>query len=156
MLSDPRRGLKTAGILGCLTLLMFGLVWSTTTRDALQWVDERFLSLMENLRWSPLVSVAKVLAFVGSAYVTWVVRVGVLAILARRKHWVHLAAFALAVVTSEALVGTTKALFDRARPAGSLIATSGASFPSGHAIAAAVTAVGLVIVLLPPGSARWK
>jgi undecaprenyl-diphosphatase len=37
-----------------------------------------------------------------------------------------------------------------------LIGTSGASFPSGHAIAAAVTAVGLVIVLLPPGAARWK
>jgi undecaprenyl-diphosphatase len=37
-----------------------------------------------------------------------------------------------------------------------LIGTSGATFPSGHAIAAAVTAVGLVIVLLPPGPARWK
>jgi undecaprenyl-diphosphatase len=32
---------------------------------------------------------------------------------------------------------------------------SGASFPSGHAVAAAVTAVGLVIVLLPPGHTRW-
>jgi undecaprenyl-diphosphatase len=37
-----------------------------------------------------------------------------------------------------------------------LIGTSGATFPSGHAIAAAVTAVGLVVVLLPPGPARWK
>ena len=36
-----------------------------------------------------------------------------------------------------------------------LVAVSGASFPSGHAVAAAVTAVGLVIVLLPPGHTRW-
>ncbi|MGH8859967.1 MAG: phosphatase PAP2 family protein, partial [Jatrophihabitantaceae bacterium] len=46
--------------------------------------------------------------------------------------------------------------YDRARPPGELISTSGATFPSGHAIAGAVTAVGLVVVLLPPGAARWK
>jgi membrane-associated phospholipid phosphatase len=34
--------------------------------------------------------------------------------------------------------------------------TSAASFPSGHAIAGAVTAVGLVLVLAPPGPARWR
>ena len=34
--------------------------------------------------------------------------------------------------------------------------TTGYSFPSGHAIAGAVTAVGLVICLLPPGRTRWR
>ena len=34
---------------------------------------------------------------------------------------------------SEVLIGTLKGIYDRARPPGSLVATSGASFPSGHA-----------------------
>jgi undecaprenyl-diphosphatase len=36
---------------------------------------------------------------------------------------------------------------DRPRPPGALIATSGASYPSGHAIASAVTAIGVVMAL---------
>jgi len=35
------------------------------------------------------------------------------------------------------------------------VATIGFSFPSGHAVASAVTAVGLVIVLTGPGPQRW-
>ena len=49
-----------------------------------------------------------------------------------------------------------KAAVDRPRPPDSLIATTGAAFPSGHAIATAVTAVGLVLVLAPPGPKRWR
>ena len=48
-----------------------------------------------------------------------------------------------------------KALYDRPRPPNGLVGTSVASFPSGHAVAASVTAVGLVIVLMPPGHKRW-
>jgi undecaprenyl-diphosphatase len=79
-----------------------------------------------------------------------------LAVLAWRTHWLRLAAFGLAVVTSELFIGPVKAAIDRPRPADSLIATSAASFPSGHAIAAAVTAVGLVLVLAEPGPSRWR
>jgi undecaprenyl-diphosphatase len=39
---------------------------------------------------------------------------------------------------------------------GGLYATDSFSFPSGHAIAGAVTAVGIVIALLPPGPKRWR
>ena len=49
-----------------------------------------------------------------------------------------------------------KAAIDRPRPPGSLIETTAASFPSGHAIATAVTAVGLVLVLARPGPSRWR
>jgi undecaprenyl-diphosphatase len=76
--------------------------------------------------------------------------------LAVRRQFLQLTAFVLAVISSEALIGTLKAAYDRDRPPGSLITTSGASFPSGHAIAGAVTAVGLVLVLLPAGPSRWK
>jgi undecaprenyl-diphosphatase len=82
--------------------------------------------------------------------------VAVLALLAWRRHWLRLAAFGLSVLTSELLIGSVKAAIDRPRPLGSLIATSGAAFPSGHAIASAVTAVGLVLVVTPPGPKRWR
>ena len=65
-------------------------------------------------------------------------------------------AFLLAVVTSEPLIGLLKSVYDRPRPVGGLLATHSASFPSGHAVAGAVTAVGIVIVLLPPGPRRWR
>ena len=55
---------------------------------------------------------------------------------------------------SEVLIGSLKGIYDRARPPGSLVATSGASFPSGHAIAASVTVVAAVIALVPPGRRR--
>jgi undecaprenyl-diphosphatase len=57
-------------------------------------------------------------------------------------------------VLSEVLIGSLKGIYDRARPPGSLVATSGASFPSGHAIAASVTAVAAVIALVPAGRRR--
>jgi membrane-associated phospholipid phosphatase len=57
-------------------------------------------------------------------------------------------------VLSEVLIGSLKGVYDRARPPGSLVATSGASFPSGHAIAASVTVVAAVIALVPAGRRR--
>src|SRR4029453_17382299 len=60
------------------------------------------------------------------------------------------------VLSREILVGSMKTAIDRPRPPASLIETSGAAFPSGHAIATAVTAVGLVLVLAPPGPKRWR
>ena len=96
------------------------------------------------------------LSWLGSAWVNWPLRAAAVLLLAWRRHWLRLAAFALAVLTSELLIGTVKAAVDRPRPPGSLIETTGAAFPSGHAIATAVTAVGLVLVLAPPGPARWR
>ena len=46
------------------------------------------------------------------------------------------------------MIGALKAAYARSRPSHALVATSGFSFPSGHAVASAVTAVGLVIVLI--------
>lgn len=155
MLADPRRALRVAVVLLALAGVLFVLVWSTTTRPVLQWGDDRFLRAITHLRAAPVVWAAKAFDFLGGVWCTWTLRVVAVAVLCRRRHWVHLTAFALAVVTSEALIGTSKSLIDRPRPVGSLIGTSGASFPSGHAVAAAVTAVGLVIALMPAGHTRW-
>jgi undecaprenyl-diphosphatase len=61
-----------------------------------------------------------------------------------------------AIVSAELLTGPVKAWVGRPRPPGSLIETSGASYPSGHAIAAAVTAFALVVILLPAGRNRLR
>ena len=60
------------------------------------------------------------------------------------------------MVTSELCIGPLKALIDRPRPPGALIVTHSASFPSGHAIAASVTAIGLVVVLVPAAARRTR
>ena len=155
MQSDRRRALRASGWLLLAVAVLGALVWASPAQPAVQPVDNAFKHLMESLRFGPVVTVAKVLAFFGGVWCTWLIRAAVVAVLLRRRHWLHLGAFVLAVVTSEALIGLLKQLVDRPRPLGTLIATSGASFPSGHAVAAAVTAVGLVIVLVPAGHSRW-
>jgi membrane-associated phospholipid phosphatase len=155
MVRDARRALVIAAALGGATAILFVLVWFPSTRQVVQDVDDAFQSLMHALRWDPMVTVAKVLSVASGAWGNWTVRIAVVVVLARRGHWVHLAAFALAIATSEALIGPMKVLYDRPRPAAALIETTGAAFPSGHAVAAAVTAVGIVIVLFPAGHDRW-
>ena len=98
--------------------------------------------------------IAKVFNVLGLVYVTLPVRILLAGFLALRRRWWHLAAFASAIVLSEALIGSLKGVYDRARPPGSLVATTNASFPSGHAIAASVTVVAAVIALVPPGRRR--
>ena len=105
-------------------------------------------------RAPPLTAIAKVFNVLGLVYVTLPVRIALAGFLALRRRWWHLAAFASAIVLSEALIGSLKGIYDRARPPGSLVATTNASFPSGHAIAASVTVVAAVIALVPPGRRR--
>lgn len=155
MLLNHRRAgrLALAALLGGVVVL--ALVALSPTLGVVQAVDDSFRRFMVSVRVPALVWVAKVLAFVGSGWVNWPLRVAAGVLLAARRRWVQLSAFALAVVTSEALIGPLKALYARPRPPMSVIATHGFSFPSGHAVAGAVTAVGLVLVLLPPGPRRW-
>jgi len=98
--------------------------------------------------------IAKFFNLLGLVYVTLPVRIAIAGYLALRRRWWHMAAFVGGVVLSEVLIGTLKHVYDRTRPPGSLVATSGASFPSGHAIAASVTVVAAVIALVPPGRRR--
>lgn len=155
MLLNHRRALRLVGILLGLTALLFLLVAWDATDDHVQRVDEAFLELMASLRFAPLVWAAEALSLAGGAWVSWPLRVAAVVALLWRRRLVQTAAFVLAVATSEVLIGWTKLLYERPRPVGALVDTTGYSFPSGHAVAGAVTAVGLVLVLLPPGKARW-
>ena len=131
-------------------------VAAPASSPAVQGVDDAVWRLAGELRNGPTTAVAVVLSWLGSSWVNWPLRILAVVLLAWRRHWLRLAAFALAVITSEVLIGTVKAAVDRPRPPGSLIETTAAAFPSGHAVASAVTAVGLVLVLAPPGRARWR
>jgi undecaprenyl-diphosphatase len=156
MLVDARRGLLASGALLAGAVVIGVLVVWPVTRPAVQAVDDAVWRAAGAVENRPTTVVAVAMSWLGSAWVNWPLRVAVLALLAWRRHWLRLAAFGLSVLTSELLIGSVKAAIDRPRPLGSLIATSGAAFPSGHAIASAVTAVGLVLVVTPPGPKRWR
>jgi membrane-associated phospholipid phosphatase len=156
MLVNTRRGLLvSAGLLtgGALVGLLVAL---PATLPAVQAVDQAVWEAAGPVRNTPSTWFAIALSLLGSSAVNWPLRVAALLLLGWRRHWIRLASFALAVVTSELLIGPVKAAYDRPRPPGSLIETTGAAFPSGHAVATAVTAVGLVLVLAHPGPSRWR
>ena len=155
MLLNHRRALRVVAVMLVLTGLLFALVAGHRTDSAVQAVDDAFLAAMEAIRIAPLTWLCQALSIAGGVWVNWPLRVAATVVLLARRRWLQASAFVLAVASSEALIGLAKEAYGRARPLDSLVETSGASFPSGHAVAGAVTAVGLVLVLLPPGKARW-
>ena len=155
MLLNHRRALRLVVALGAGALLLLVLVAWDVTAGAVQRLDDGFLSLMVGLRVAPLMWLSEALSIAGGVWVNWPLRVAALAALLWRRRLLQASAFALAVASSEVLIGWLKVAYARPRPVGSLVETTGYSFPSGHAVAGAVTAVGLVLVLLPPGKARW-
>jgi membrane-associated phospholipid phosphatase len=141
-----RRRLLVAG----LVLLALGAVLTAVIAGGpapVQRVDDDFREVMVTLHWPPLVTVAEVLSVAFSTVVLWPVRVAVTIVIAVRRGGLTLASWICAVVLSELAIGPVKALVDRPRPPGTLIETSAASYPSGHAIASAVTAIGVVMAL---------
>ena len=154
LLAHPRQAaFITAGVMA-LTAVVFALVADHGALARIQRLDDAWLRLMVSGRTPPLTAIARVFNVLGLVYVTLPVRIALAGFLALRRRWWHLAAFAAAIVLSEVLIGSLKGIYDRARPPGSLVATSGASFPSGHAIAASVTVVAAVIALVPAGRRR--
>ena len=123
-------------------------------RWGLQRVDDGWLHWMTSVRTGWITRVAGWLSVIGGPLVMVPVRLGVVAWLALRRRWLHLGAFVATIVSSELCIGPLKAAIDRPRPPGPMTSVGSASFPSGHAIAAASTAVGLVVVLVPSSARR--
>jgi undecaprenyl-diphosphatase len=103
-----------------------------------------------------LTVLARVLSVIGSGIVTIPLRVGVAAWLAIRTRWRAFAVWVLTWGAAELALLIAKPFFHRGRPPVALVDTVGFSFPSGHAVAGAATAVSLVLVLMPPGPARRR
>ena len=154
LLAAPGRDAAATAAVLALTAAVFALAADHGVMAHVQRVDDSWLRLMVSNRSAPVTAIAKFLNVLGLVYVTLPVRIAIAGFLALRRRWWHMAAFVAAVVLSEILIGTLKGSYDRARPPGSLVATSGASFPSGHSIAASVTVVAAVIALVPLGRRR--
>ncbi len=142
-----RRVLRTGLVLLGLAVVVSVLVAAPATRPAVQRVDDWWYRLVAELRWAPLDTVSTALSTLFGAAVGWPIRAVVTLVLLARRHWLALAAWAATVLAGEACIGPVKGLVDRPRPPGSLVATSGASYPSGHAVASAITAIGIVMAL---------
>jgi membrane-associated phospholipid phosphatase len=158
LLSNRRRDVVTAVLLSIATAAVFLLVGLRTGSGGwVQRMDDRFLKEMVAHRTGPFTAAARTLDLLGGLWVMLSVRVAVAGFLALRRRWWHLSAFVLAILVSETLIAPMKGLYDRPRPPASLalVATSGSSFPSGHAVAASVTVVAIVLALFPAGPHRW-
>lgn len=136
-----------------VAVALFVVIYADPIGSVVQPFDDWWLSTVESNRYPLLVDTAKVLDKVGSPWVTFPIRVVAVVVLVARRRWIQLSAFLTAIVLSELAIGPLKALVDRPRPP-SIVVTSGASFPSGHAIATAVTAFGIVAAFLPRGRRR--
>ncbi len=151
LLTESGRDIVVVTLVVAVTAGLFAVMADHGMMSRIQRLDDAWLRLMISGRAGPLTALAKIFNILGLVYVTLPVRIAVAGFLAVRRQWWHLSAFVAAVVLSEALIGLLKGSYDRARPPGSLVATSGASFPSGHAVAASVTVVAAVIALVPAG-----
>jgi membrane-associated phospholipid phosphatase len=156
VLRDHRRALAYSAALLVATAVLFAMVGADPRNPLIQPLDDRWYAAMNDLRSSAATFVAKALDLLGGVYVTLPIRIGVAVWLIVRRRWRALATWVLAWALSEITVTMVKMWFDRPRPPGQLVPTSGSSFPSGHATAVAATAVALVLVLLPEGSKRRK
>jgi membrane-associated phospholipid phosphatase len=155
-----RRARRRAAAIGAALLAVAcGLTIGVLADPVHPWfqsVDDWIWSWTRAHQYRPVVQLAKVLDVVGSAPVTLSLRTAAAVVLVVRRRWTQLGIFVGAIVLSELCIGPLKSLVGRPRPPASLVGTSGASFPSGHAIAAAVTAFGLVIAFLPRGRRRLR
>jgi membrane-associated phospholipid phosphatase len=111
---------------------------------------------MDDIRNGPVTLLARFLNVIGGGVVTIPLRIVIAVWLAVRRRWRALGTWLLTWAAAETILSFAKAYFHRGRPPGALVAVSGASFPSGHAVAASATAVALVLVLLPAGRRRRR
>lgn len=111
---------------------------------------------MDDVRTDALTWIAQALNVIGSGVVTIPLRIVVSIWLIVQTRWRALAVWLLTWGVAELTLRVAKDFFHRGRPPESLVETVGFSFPSGHAVAGAATAVALVLVLLPAGRARRR
>jgi undecaprenyl-diphosphatase len=118
--------------------------------------DETAMEIAGHLHSAALTSIAKVITALGSAAVVWSLAAICAALLAWRRRWAELWVLVGGMVLTQIGIHEIKALVDRPRPPEPLVATSGSSYPSGHAAHSvfylwlAVT----IVLRLRPGMAR--
>lgn len=128
---------------------------ATTVSFVGRW-DLAVFHAMDDIRNTPLTWLARALNVIGGGWVTIPLRVLVALWLMFRRRWRAFGTWVLTWVSAEIMLTAAKAFFHRGRPPDHLVGAIGHSFPSGHAVAGAATAVALVLVFIPPGRARRR
>ena len=154
LLENTTKDFVLLACIGGLAIAMAILVALPSTYDNVQRMDEAFLRLVLRHRAGWLTGLGRVFNVLGSSVVTLPVRILAAGYLAFRRRWWHFAAFVSAILLSELVTNVMKSAYDRTRPPNPLVHTTHASFPSGHAVATAVTTVALVIAFVPTGRRR--
>ncbi len=134
-----RRAAAFAAVLLCIAVVATASVLADPVAPWFQPFDDAVWEWAQEHRSAPFVRLAEWLDVAGSVVVTVPLRLLAIVVLLLRRRWTQLAIFVTALVLS---VG--------------IVETSNASFPSGHSIAAAVTAFGLVVAFLPRGRRRLR
>jgi membrane-associated phospholipid phosphatase len=165
VLTDHRRAIGwSAMLLGAMIFVFVAvgrhhpkLAPTTTLPFVGEW-DLMVFHWTDDVRNQVLTWLARFLNVLGGGLVTIPLRIGVSVWLIVRTRWRALAAWLLAWAVAELVLAGAKAFFHRGRPPDPLAEVVGFSFPSGHAVAGAATAVALVLVLLPAGPKRrnWE
>jgi membrane-associated phospholipid phosphatase len=163
MLNDHRRALWYAlALLGslCFVLIAVGRHPSAaaplTTIPFVGRFDQQMYNAVDHIRVTPLTWLFRFLNIVGGGIVTIPLRTIASIYLLARRWWRRAAGFVLTWAASELILTFLKSWFHRGRPPGPIVDIVGYSFPSGHATAAAATAVAVVLAFLPAGPERRK
>jgi membrane-associated phospholipid phosphatase len=163
LLSNHRRAIGWSLVLLGAMIFVFAAVGRhpptlapTTTLPFVGEFDLSVFHWMDDIRNGVLTLLARFLNVLGSGLVTIPLRIAVTAWLLIRTRWRALATWVITWAAAELILSGAKAFFHRGRPPLPLVEVVGYSFPSGHAVAGAATAVALVLVVLPPGSARRR
>lgn len=163
LLSDHRRAFLYSSLLllACvLALVVVGrhppAAAPQTTVAFVGRFDASVHAWMDDIRNTPATWLFRFLNVVGGGAVTIPIRAVASIVLALRRRWHRLTAFLLTWVASEALLTGMKTFMHRGRPPDPLVHIVGYSFPSGHAVAGAATALALVLAFFPPGARRRR
>ena len=154
LLDDHRWAERIAVLLWAIAGMLFVAMAIEPTREVIDAFDQWFYDTTYPIKWGPLTALSYGMAFLGSAAFIWPFRLVVSVFLYLKGRRAALSAWILAILISEPLIGPLKALYGRPRPPVALVEEVTGAFPSGHAVAGAVTAISLVIVLVQPGAAR--
>jgi undecaprenyl-diphosphatase len=158
MFTDHRWAVGGAIALFAAAAALFIVMAFDAGRDFIQPLDDAWLDAMVAIESGPLTILSKTLDILGGALVTWPLRIILTVYLAVQRRWIALSVWLVTAVVAEASVGLLKEAYQRPRPLDPLVETTGFSFPSGHALIAAATAVALVVVFVKPGPHRriWE
>ena len=159
MIVNDRRYLDqlraVATVLWVIVVLMYVAIAIPDTRAWVQGFDDQVLTWAVDTESDSLVSVAKVVSFIGSSIIMVPFMIAVAGYLLWKKRMATTLFWVSALAVSEALTWITKFIYARPRPPIALVETHGYSFPSGHADTAATVAVGIVLLLAIRGSRHW-